>query len=73
MIETWYILEDGAFGDPREIAPGEDGVLRHSDGRAVAYGPHGPRSSSVDTEALHRDMKPEPPKRPYKTREVKAD
>lgn len=44
MTETWYILEDGSLGDPHEIAPDDSGVLRHRDGRAVAYGPHGPRS-----------------------------
>lgn len=46
--ETWYIMEDGSAGDPRQIAPDKDGVLRHKDGRAVAYAPHGPRSLSVD-------------------------
>lgn len=52
MLETWYIMEDGSVGDPLEIAPGDDGILRHSDGRAVAYGPHGPRSRGcVDAEA----------------------
>jgi len=48
MIETWYVMEDGSVGDPREIAQGEDGRLCHSDGRRVAYAPHGPRSRSVD-------------------------
>lgn len=63
--ETWYILEDGSFGDPREISPGADGRLRHKDGRLVAEGPHGPKSSGVDVEAVRasgkrRDMAPEP-------------
>lgn len=49
--ETWYVMEDGSAGDPREIAPGDDGVLRHKDGRAVAYAPHGPRSRGVDADA----------------------
>jgi hypothetical protein len=48
MRETWYVLEDGASGDPREVAPGKDGMLVHRDGRKVAYAPHGPRSRSVD-------------------------
>lgn len=52
MFETWYILEDGSLGDPNEIGVGEDGILRHNDGRAVAYGPHGPLSSGVDAKAL---------------------
>lgn len=88
--ETWYVMEDGSVGDPREIAAGKDGNLRHKDGRAVAYAPHGPRSRSVDPEAerakgkelpsaggavptVDRDMKPEPPKRGYKTRAGKAE
>jgi hypothetical protein len=58
--ETWYILEDGAAGDPREIAPDADGRLRHTDGRAVAYAPHGPRSRGVDADAER--AKAAPPK-----------
>lgn len=49
--ETWYVLEDGSCGDPREIGRGADGRLFHKDGRAVAYAPHGPRSRSVDPDA----------------------
>lgn len=49
MRETWYVMEDGSFGDPRAIAPGKDGRLVHKDGRKVAYASHGPRSRSVDT------------------------
>jgi hypothetical protein len=79
MTETWYILEDGSLGDPLEIAPDKDGRLRHRDGRAVAYAPHGPRSrGGVDAAAERarygsRDMKPEPHRRGYRTREAKAD
>lgn len=59
--ETWYVMDDGSFGDPNDIFHGNDGRLRHKDGRAVAYGPHGPRSSGVDVEAereksARRDM-----------------
>jgi len=50
--ETWYVMADGSYGDPREISAGADGVLRHKDGRAVAYAPHGPRSRGVDAAAL---------------------
>lgn len=60
--ETWYVLEDGSAGDPREIAPDKDGILRHKDGRAVAYAPHGPRSRSVNTDdlpAAKRGRKPD--------------
>lgn len=78
MRETWYVLEDGAAGDPAMIRPGKDGVLTHKDGRKVAYGPHGPRSAGVDPEAeraayASREMKPEAPKGGgYKTRQAKA-
>lgn len=77
-METWYILEDGSCGDPREIKPDADGVLRHKDGRAVAYATHGPRSRGVDPESERakyktREVKAETPKRTYKTRESKAD
>lgn len=57
--QTWYVMADGTYGDPREISAGADGVLRHSDGRAVAYAPHGPRSRSVDVDAV-RAKAPEP-------------
>lgn len=76
MTETWYILETGELGDPALIGHDEKGVLRHEDGRAVAYGPHGPRSRGcVDADAERakgKEMKPEEPKRGYKTRESKA-
>lgn len=51
QTEVWYVMEDGSCGDPREISPDKDGKLKHKDGRAVAYAPHGPRSRSVDPEA----------------------
>jgi len=87
--ETWYVMVDGSVADPREISPDKDGILRHKDGRAVAYAPHGPRSRSVDVDAPAAgkrrkpekeaetpetaDMQPETPKRGYKTRESKAE
>ena len=67
-MPTWYILEDGTPGDPAKISPDESGTLRHQDGRAVAMGPHGPRSrgmSDADIAALEQPRK-------YKTREAKA-
>jgi hypothetical protein len=77
MHETWYVLEDGSPADPDEVVHGADGVLRHKSGRAVAYGPHGPRSRGMSPEAIaaarevkapaDREMKPEPARR-YKTR-----
>lgn len=33
---TWYRLVDGTQADPNDCAPGEDGVLRHKNGLAVA-------------------------------------
>jgi hypothetical protein len=97
--ETWYVLDDGSVGDPHQIVRDAFGVLRHRDGRVVAYGPHGPRSRGhvdaaaerikvkAETEAAaknsaaqaddaalsSKDMKPDEPKRSYKTRESKAD
>lgn len=77
MSETWYVMEDGAVGDPLEIAPDGAGILRHKDGRAVAYKPHGPRSRMVSAEEIAayrtREMTAEKPKRAYRTRQVKAD
>jgi hypothetical protein len=58
-IETWYISEDGTALDPREVAPGKDGMLVHKDGRKVAYAPHGPRSRSVDPRKEARNTKPD--------------
>lgn len=58
MMETWYVMADGAVGDPRDIRAGADGVLRHKDGRAVAYAPHGPRTRSVDVAALPKAVEP---------------
>lgn len=71
MRATWYVMDDGEPGDPALIAPDDKGVLRHEDGRAVAYGPHGPRSTGVDLET--RVSEPEKPKRGYKTRDLKVD
>lgn len=76
MSAVWYIMEDGSVADPRDIAAGADGVLRHRDGRAVAYKPHGPRSRMVSDDEVAayrgREMKPERPARAYKTRGSKA-
>lgn len=60
MMATWYVLEDGSVGDPSLISPDEKGVLRHRDGRAVAYAPHGPRSRMVDAEAERANVTPVP-------------
>jgi hypothetical protein len=83
MDETWYVMENGSLGDPHEIGHDAAGKLRHNDGRAVAYGPHGPRSrGGVDADAERakarktktRQLKPEEPVGGgYKTREAKAE
>lgn len=87
-MDTWFVMEDGSVADPRDVAPGKDGRLRHKDGRAVAYAPHGPRSRSVDPEkerakpklkareaepATDRQMKAEDGKGAYKTRQFGKD
>lgn len=73
MRETWYVMEDGSCGDPREIAPDTAGILRHNDGRAVAYAPHGPRSRGVDVGEVDRgrDMRPAQTGPGYLTRETR--
>jgi hypothetical protein len=65
MRATWYVMECGGVADPAEVAPDADGVLRHADGRAVAMGPHGPRSRGVDVP----DRREAPPAR---DRQMKA-
>lgn len=77
-MDTWYVLEDGSFADPADVIAGDDGILMHKGGVAVAYGPHGPRSRAMSAEEIEayrtREMKPEPamepekPRRNYKTR-----
>lgn len=80
MPETWYVMEDGSAGDPREMKRGKDGKLSHGDGRKVAYAPHGPRTRGVDVDVERespakatktRELTAEKPKRQYKTRESK--
>lgn len=48
MAETWYVMEDGSVGDPRDISYNADGKLAHKDGRMVAYASHGPRTRGID-------------------------
>lgn len=49
---TAYVLEDGTYADPGEVTVGDDGLLRHTSGVAVAVAPHGPRTRSVTHQAL---------------------
>jgi hypothetical protein len=51
MQIVWYILETGAVADPLDVVD-DGGVLRHKDGRAVAYKPHGPRARMVSAEEI---------------------
>lgn len=74
--ETWYVLEDGTAADPREVSPGKDGILRHKDGRAVEYRPHGPRSRGVDPDEERKKSKPPAKGReaePKANRQMKAE
>lgn len=79
MRETWYVLEDGNVVDPGEVAPDESGVLRHKNGAAVAMRGDVPSTRGVDADeeraksAHTKEMKPEGQKKPYRTRESKAD
>lgn len=79
MRETWYKLEDGRIVDPADVVADELGKLFHADGVAVAMKGDVPFSIGVDDpEAARagvplRDMRPAPPKKPYKTREAKAN
>lgn len=75
MHDTWYILENGNPANPDECAPDDDGVLRHKSGAAVATrgGAYASRGMSPEEiAALGKDVKPEAPKRGYKTREIKG-
>lgn len=60
-LDTWYLMDDGSLGDPFDVAPGDDGLLAHKDGRKVAYAPHGPRSRggvNADAERAKAAEKP---------------
>ena len=80
MSEVWYVMTDGSVGAPVEISAGPDGVLRHADGREVAYKPHGPRARMVDAAAERarmakpaaKEVKPAATTGTYRTRETKA-
>lgn len=87
MRETWYVLEDGSAADPREVAPDDAGVLRHTSGAAVAMkgqvassrgvDPEEERAKARDHDAAKvkpkgKDMKPSAGSAGYVTRESKA-
>lgn len=79
MQETWYILENGASGDPNDVSRDTFGRLIHKSGVAVATGPHGYRSRGVDPVAERAKAleaatpaEPKPAKRGYATRDQRA-
>lgn len=73
VTETWYVLENGAFADPNDVSTDEKGALRHKSGAAVAMGPHGPRSRSVDADEERAKSKATRSEdKPYRNREMKA-
>jgi hypothetical protein len=75
-METWYVMADGSYGDPAEIGTNDAGTLMHRDGRAVACGPHGPKSRGMSADEIAgyrgRVMAPAQPGRGYKTRQARA-
>jgi len=84
---TWYLLEGGTQADPNDVAPDDKGVLVHKSGRKVAMRDGGVPMTigraaveNKNVEAAHgadadpaKELKPESGKRPYKTREAKAE
>lgn len=71
MLPVWYVLEDGTAADPNTVAPDAQGVLRHVSGVAVAYGPHGPRSTGVDLGAVSQDAAAPAAARPPRPRQAR--
>lgn len=50
--DTWYVLEDGSKADPNDVAPDDNGMLRHKSGVAVAMRGSVPRTSGVGPAAV---------------------
>lgn len=77
MIETHYVMEDGSTCHPRDVKRGADGSLQDKNGRKVAMRGDVPRSRSVDSEekveTVSREVKPEPARRGYRTRQSVAE
>jgi hypothetical protein len=81
MRETWYILEDGAVVDPSECSTDESGKLHHKSGVAVAMRGQVPSTRGVDPDEERgktdapktREIKPENPRRNYRTRETRSE
>lgn len=63
IYETWYVMEDGTYGDPREISPGKDSALASKGGLKVAMrSADAPMSRSVrvDDKGKLLDEQPKP-------------
>lgn len=78
---TWYVLDDGSVADPHDVEADKMGKLKHKkSGVAVAMRGQVPSSRGVNpeeertkAEKTTKDMKAEEGKRPYRTREIKAE
>jgi hypothetical protein len=77
-LESWYKLEDGSLVPPDECTAGPDGAVTHKTGKIAATHKDGiPIAVVVDgdeerAKMTTRELKPEEPKKAYKTRESKA-
>jgi hypothetical protein len=59
--EVWYVLEDDSVVDPAEVAPTDDGRLRHAKGFVAMRGEglgRVPSSRGVDPEKERAKAKP---------------
>lgn len=50
-IENFYVLADGTQADPADVSKGDDGVLRHKNGMAVAMKADGKPETIADRTA----------------------
>lgn len=57
-MRTWYILSDGSFADPSDVAPDESGALRDKSGVAVALHASGvPKSRGMSDMDIENTLK----------------
>lgn len=84
MHETWYVLEDGSFADPKDVSRDQSGVLRDKSGVAVAMRDGVPHSRGMSPQeraaaiakkyvAKDKGANPQSGKPGYRTREEKAE
>jgi len=76
MAETWYILTNGAFVHPDEVAPDDSGALVHSSGVHVAMRGNVPSTRSmypadIEAQSVTREIVAEPKKHGYVTRKAR--